>query len=339
MMDSNAVAKYIAEHNLGGTNVETEEQVAPVEEVKTNETPSPASNDDSKSEPETSDQNVDEPKVEDTKPVEETEGEKHDDIVASEKEVAEHNETKPEHTHQEKVNYAFQKEKAKQKKLLARIRELEAENAELAKKNPNDIKDNSELIDYYVNKRTNEVEQQRLREEIQNSHDIEFETINEERIRNCFPDEVEQQKYDTLLKTNGPALLKELDEQDPEHAVLAYLDDSDISPLLIRILMTSDKYRNEVLKYKSPYGKYNALDKLAQKVEMAREQMANERKTPAPAPAQAPVVTNKVETPVAPKPAIPVIGSVTKSENDKGVVVKDYNQILHEMNMKRGYGR
>ena len=144
MMDSNAVAKYIAEHNLGGTNVETEEQVAPVEEVKTNETPSPASNDDSKSEPETSDQNVDEPKVEYTKPVDETEGEKHDDIVASEKEVAEHtNETKPEHTHQEKVNYAFQKEKAKQKKLLARIRELEAENAGLAKKNPNDIKDNS----------------------------------------------------------------------------------------------------------------------------------------------------------------------------------------------------
>ena len=150
---------------------------------------------------------------------------------------------------------------------------------------------------------------------------------------------MEQQKYDTLLKTNGPALLKELDAEDPEHAVLAYLDDSDISPLLIRILMTSDKYRNEVLKYRSPYGKYNALDKLAQKVQMAREQMANERKTPAPAPAQTPVVTNKVETPVAPKPAIPVIGSVTKSENDKGVVVKDYNQILHEMNMKRGYGR
>ena len=339
MMDSNAVAKYIAEHNLGGTNVETEEQVAPVEEVKTNETPSPASNDDSKSEPDTSDQNVSEPKVEDTKPVEETEGEKHDDIVASEKEVTEHtNEQKPEHTHQEKVNYAFQKEKAKQKKLLARIRELEAENAELAKKNPNDIKDNSELIDYYVNKRTNEVEQQRLREEIQNSHDIEFETINEERIRNCFPDEVEQQKYDTLLKTNGPALLKELDAEDPEHAVLAYLDDSDISPLLIRILMTSDKYRNEVLKYRSPYGKYNALDKLAQKVQMAREQMEKERTTKPATPAPTPVVTNNV-APVAPKSSIPVIGSVTKSENDKGYVVKDYNQILHEMNMKRGYGR
>lgn len=335
MMDSNAVAKYIAEHNLSGTNVETEEQVAPVEEVKTNETPSLVSNDDNKSEPETSDQNVGEPKVEDTKPVEETEGEKHDDIVASEKEVTEQNETKPEHTHQEKVNYAFQREKAKQKKLLARIRELEAENAELAKKNPNDIKDNSELIDYYVNKRTNEAETKRLREEIQSSHDEEFAAINEERIRSCFPDELEQQKYDTLLKTNGPNLLKELDEQDPEHAVLAYLDDSDISPLLIRILMTSDKYKNEVLKYRSPYGKYNALDKLAQKVQMAREQMEKE-KTTKPTTVAQPVV-NKVE-PVA-KPSIPVIGSVTKSENDKGYVVKDYNQILHEMNMRRGYGR
>ena len=96
--------------------------------------------------------------------------------------------------------------------------------------------------------------------------------------------------------------------------------------------MTSEKYYDEVMKYKSPYGKYRALDKLAEKVEMAREQMAKEKSTQ---PAQ--VATKPVEQV---KPAIPVIGSVTKGENEGGSTrVVDYNQILHQMNLKRGYGR
>lgn len=311
---------------LGKTEVETETQVAPAEEVKTEVEPSTASNDDSNSEPKTSDQNEVKTEVEATKPVEETEVKPNDDIAVEQKE------DKPEHTQQEKINYAFQKQKAKQKRLEARIRELEAQNQELSKRNPKDITDNSELIDYYVNKRMNEAERKMLREEYQNSHDEEFAAINEERVRNCFPDEMEQKKYDSLIKERGPAFVKELDEEDPEHAVLSYLDDSDIAPLLIRILMTSDKYKNEVLKYSSPYGKYNALDKLAEKVQMAREQMAKEKSTPTPAP--------KVEAPVEKKPSMPVIGSVTKSENEgNSNRVIDYNAILHSMNQKRGYGR
>lgn len=328
MMDSNAVARYIAEHKLGETKEETETQVAPAEEVETKVEPSNASNDDSTAEPKPSDPNNVEDKTEDTKPVEEVETKQSEDINVENKEH------KPEITQQDKVNHAFQKQKAKQKRLEARIRELEKQNEELSKRNPADIKDNSELIDFIVSRRMNEAETKKLKEEYQSTYDEEFAAINEERIRNCFPDQIEQDKYNSLIQTNGPKLLKTLDEEDPEHAVLSYLDDSDIAPLLIRILMTSDKYRNEVLKFRSPYGKYNALDKLAEKVQMAREQMAKETKSTVPVKTEE---TKPVEQ-VA-KPAIPVIGSVTKSENE-GVSNKviDYNQILHQMNQKRGYG-
>ena len=54
---------------------------------------------------------------------------------------------------------------------------------------------------------------------------------------------------------------------------LSYLDDCDISPLLTRILISSPEYLNEVLSKRSPFGKYNAMDKLAQRVQYAREEM------------------------------------------------------------------
>lgn len=332
MMNSEQIAKYISEHNLGGSETKTEEQVAPVEEVKVEETPAPASNDDSKSdmvETKTSDQIEDKQKEEATKPVEEPKVENKDDNKESEKKEV------PQYSQQEKVNYAFQREKAKRKKLENRIKELEEENSKLKAVNPADFKDDyNKLIDYSVNQRLNEAELKRVREEYQSSQDAEFAEINRQRILNCYPDEIEQHKYDELVKKEGPSFVKRLDEDDKEGAVWAYLDDSDISPLLTRILMTSEKYYDEIMKYKSPYGKYRALDKLAEKVEMAREQMAKEKTPVSTQPAQVAKPVEQV------KPAIPVIGSVTKGENEgNSTRVVDYNQILHQMNLKRGYGR
>lgn len=336
MMSTEQVNKYLVEHGLAvESNTEDESQKANVEESKVEETTTVASNDDSNSEqnnePKPSDQNVEETKVEDTKPVEETKVESQED---NKEQPIEKPEVKKEYTHQEKVDYAFQKEKAKRKKLEARIRELEEQNRELSEQNPNDFKDdNNKLIDYYVNKRTNEAEEKRLREEYQNSYNDEFAQLNEIRIQNCFPTDEERTKYKQLCQNYGPRFIKQLDEDDPENAVLSYLDDSDIAPLLTRILMTSDKYYNEVMSKRSPYGKYNALDRLAQKVEMAREQMAKEKQNPAPAPQPVAPVENKV------KPSIPVIGSVTKSESEgNSEKVVDYNALLHSLNQRRGYG-
>lgn len=328
-MSSEAVQKYIDEHNLGVTETKTEEQVAPVEQVKVEETPAPASNDDSKSvETKPSDPIENKPVDDEAKPAEESVVENKEDIKESEK--------KETYSQQEKVNYAFQKEKAKRKKLEARLRALEEENKALKGVNVADFKDDySKLIDHSVSQKLNEAEIERVKAEYQSSQDAEFEEVNNQRIRECFPDDIEQQRYRALTNERGPAFVKKLDADDAEGAVWSYLDDSEISPLLTRILMTNDKYYDEIMKYKSPYGKYMALDRLAQKVQLARAEMAKEKQSQVASPK--PLEQNKPVEQV--KPSMPVIGSVTKSESDSGPVVKDYNQILREMNQKRGYGR
>lgn len=248
--------------------------------------------------------------------------------VAEETKTEERPEKKT-YTHQEQVDYAFQKLKAKNKKLAERIKQLEEENKKKPNKTLEDFNGNVEQYsDYRTDRKIAEYEKKRLEDEYRASQAEEYDTVNNKKISNCFPDAVEQEKYRELVSREGANLLAKLDKDDPESAILGFLDDSEISPILIRIFMTDPQYLDNVLAKRSPYGKYREMEKLAERVEYAREQLSKKKSE------------EKVETETKPevKPQIPVIGSVTKSEQHKdSKQVFDPNEILHKLKSKNKY--
>ena len=233
---------------------------------------------------------------------------------------------KQSYTRQEKIDFAFKKEKAKRKAAEAKYQAVMAELEKLKKQQPN--KENAvEYVDYAVDLKDKEREASRLQEQIRESQSLEYEELNNARIRECFPDEAEQEKFRQIVDKEGPRLLKKLDAEDPEQAVLAYLDDSPIAPILTRLMIAKPEYLDEVLSKRSPYGKYVAMEKLAERVEYARQQMAKPEEVPQPAAA-----------PETHKPVLPVVGSVTKSDANKDTPKTfDPNALLHKLNAKGGY--
>jgi len=290
-----------------------------------------------KSEDEATKANVEESKVQETNTVEVPE-EKND--AGSEVENKVENETQPvetkpedkpkkeekhQYTKQEKIDYAFQKQKAKQRKLEARIRELEEERKNFLSKNIESLGE-EDKINFLVDKRDNEREIARLQREVTENRQNEATRIHEQRTIACFPDVSEQEKYKALIRDYGPAFVKQLDEVDPEQVILGYLDDSDISPILTRLLMTSKEYRDSVFSKTSPYGRQRAMEQLEAKVRWAQQQLANRK-----------LKAEKEAAVVETKPAIPVVGSVTKSESSSGEVVKDMNSLLTKLNQRKHY--
>ena len=308
--------KYAGKSDTNAEEVETEAKVeTKAEEVK-EETVAAGTNQVSDTNTEKdNNENPDTTKVETTQPVEkETKVDK-----------------KPHYTRQEQIDYAFQKKQAKIKRLEQRNRELEEEIKKYKGLKLEDFKGNTQdYLDYAVDYKDKQRELARNQEEIKSEQIAEYDELNNKRIAECFPDEKEQKIFRAIIQQNGPAFLQKLDTYDPEGAVLSYLDDCDISPLVTRILISSPEYLNEVLSKRSPYGKYNAMDKLAQRVQYARDEMKKR--------AEAAANTIPPETEVKPKPSIPVVGSVTKSEDTKdSKPVFDPNQILHKLKEKNKY--
>ena len=235
-------------------------------------------------------------------------------------------EKKPTYTKQEQIDYAFQKKQAKIKKLEARNKELE----DFIKKKGLTLEDFNNKVEDYVNYKvdynTKQQEYNRNKEEVTRIQNEEAERLNREKIERCFPDPVEQDKYNQIVRTEGPKLVARLDEADGEQAVLGYLDDSDMAPILIRLMIAEPSYLDEVLSKRSAMGKYRAMEKLEEKVRWAQEKMKQPKE-------EAPVEKEEEK-----KPAIPVIGSVTKSEAHKdSKPVFDPNQILHKLKNKNKY--
>ena len=266
----------------------------------------------------TGSEKVEEPEVTETKPVDEPKDKAVEDKKTSEKI------DKRQYTKQEKIDYAFQKEKAKQKKLEARIRELEAQLAEKKNLTIEDF-DNKvgDYVNYAVDRKDKEREKAQIEEALNESRRAEYDAMNQRKVDFCFPDENEKAIYNKLLADHGKEFLKTLDDNDPQEAVLGFLDDSDVAPLLVRILMTSKTHRDQILSKHSPYAKQRAMEALENSVKFAMAKLAKQR--------------NTVEQVEEKKPAMPIVGSVTKTEKGSGNEVKDYNDILHKLNNRNKY--
>lgn len=240
---------------------------------------------------------------------------------------------KPKHSKQEQIDYSFKRLKSKNRKLEQRIRELEEENRKIRPDlTLDDFKgDHTKFVNYLVDKKSLEKESEQTRRAYEISRQEEFEAVNAQRIESCFPDEKSRNAYADLVRVNGNAFVAELDENDPEQVVLGYLDDCDIAPLMTSILMTNGEYREQVLGKHSPYMRLKAMEDLENRIRYAQRELGKRKA------AAVPVKTEDTKPEAPPKPKIPVVGSVTKSETSNGKTVKDYNSILHGLNQNR-YG-
>ena len=172
---------------------------------------------------------------------------------------------------------SFRREKDKRKKQKLsyeqRIAKLEADNAELRKRLGNvdseDFKvDNKNLSDI-VQLRTNENEAKRLSEERERVMMEDDVAENERRVAQCFPDEQDREIYNRLVKNSGTDLVEKLDAEDPDGVILGCLDDCDISPIVLRVMMTKPQYLNEILSKKTRHGKEVAFDALVNRCRLA----------------------------------------------------------------------
>lgn len=264
-----------------------------------------------------------------------------DDTPAQETVVESSDETKIENkpdnkkpTHAEQEKYAFtklkNKEKQKREKLIAdyesRIKKLNEELSNFKGLQKENFNNDDDYMKYLVDQKMKEQESSQLQIAKANIEAEQFEEINQQRIAACFPDEKDRESYNKLIATSAPQFVELLEKTDPDNAILSYLDDSDIAPLLIRVMMTKPEYRNEILSKKNPYSKVLALDNLAKQLSYAKSIIDKKRNSSN---------SNKIETTKKP---LPVVGKVAKSESSNQIDKNDpnyWNNMLREMNQRR----
>lgn len=232
-------------------------------------------------------------------------------------------------SHEDKEKYAFtklkNKERQKREKLIndyeSRLKALNDELTKLKGLNKDSFKNDEEYMNYLVDQKLKERESNELQLAKATAESEAFEEINQQRIMNCFPDEKDREIYNKLVSTSAPQFVELLDKADPDNAILSYLDDSDISPILIRVLMTKPEIRNEILSKRNPYSKVLALDNLAHRITQAKN-----------------IVDKKRAGSTKTEKTMPVIGKVTKTESPAALDKNDpsyYNNLLKDLNNRR----
>ena len=203
-------------------------------------------------------------------------------------------------THDEKVAHSFAKMNRKNKDLQTKneslLKEIETLKADLEKYKgltENDFGGNKEQYDdYRFNQRWNNAMVERLQKEVDENENLirseENAEIAQERLMACFPDEVERGKY--LMLANdaeqnfglkhpeyGFKSFSEFLMSEEDKTVLAYLQDSDNSPKLIRHFINKPDVVDKIMKMRSPINKVVALNNLESRmIQMEKVRAAKE---------------------------------------------------------------
>lgn len=105
---------------------------------------------------------------------------------------------------------------------------------------------------------------------------------NERRINACFPDEADQKIYRQLVENGGRKFADKLATYDKDNVILSGLDDCEISPIVIRVLMTKPEFLNEILSKRTRHARELAFDSLVNRLKVAdkiiREKRADKQK-------------------------------------------------------------
>lgn len=206
------------------------------------------------------------------------------------------------YTRAERQKHAFKVQRDKLKESKARIKELEDKLAKYDGLDKDKFDSEDKYIDYKIDMKTDKRELERLKNE-QTAQQMEYANdLAEQRIKNNFSNEQEEQEYRQLLDV----AMNNFDRLHPEYGiknfadlvsedrtVLEYLADSDNAPRLIRHFIAKPESLLKIMHLSSPLNKHAALDKMEQSM-MAYYRSKNITKKPLPSTGR--VVNNKMTT-------------------------------------------
>lgn len=206
------------------------------------------------------------------------------------------------YTRAERQKHAFKVQRDKLKESKARIKELEDKLAKYDGLDKDKFDSEDKYIDYKIDMKSDKRELERLKNE-QTAQQMEYANeLSEQRIKNNFSDEKEEQEYRQLLDV----AMNNFDRLHPEYGiknfadlvsedrtVLEYLADSDNAPRLIRHFIAKPESLLKIMRLSSPLNKHTALDKMEQSM-MAYYRSKNITKKPLPSTGR--VVNNKITT-------------------------------------------
>ena len=221
---------------------------------------------------------------------------------------------------QERINHAFQREKAKHKEQLAEKDKRIAELEEKIKKysvleqsdfDPNDVRS---YIDHKFALQGEQSELESLKADreriITEQQQREANERHELQVQKCFTSEQEQQKYWRLLSNGGAKFREFLDTYD-DGTIDKFVGDSDIAPKLIATLMRTPDVLRSIVEKRDPMRKMIVLQQLENRLIIKQKLGAKQ-------------VQNSEQKV---KPKLPIIGSQVK------------NQAVTEQSTKRDWNR
>ena len=214
----------------------------------------------------------------------------------------ESNNNNKKYTRAERQKHAFKVQRDKLKESKARIKELEDKLAKYDGLDKDKFDSEDKYIDYKIDMNSDKRELERLKNE-QTAQQMEYANdLAEQRIKNNFSNEQEEQEYRQLLDV----AMNNFDRLHPEYGiknfadlvsedrtVLEYLADSDNAPRLIRHFIAKPESLLKIMRLSSPLNKHAALDKMEQSM-MAYYRSKNITKKPLPSTGR--VVNNKMTT-------------------------------------------
>lgn len=223
---------------------------------------------------------------------------------------------KQKYTQSERINHAFQLEKAKRKAEKEKRQRLQAENEQLKKELEKykglNLQDFGDKVDDYVDYRLKEQSMRSKVEaneaEIRRSEEDEVAAERERRIALSFDTEEERSEYRQLMEgVNGQAFFKAIADKDEKfpgtkNAFVGYLSSVEQFPKVLKELMTNEKALREVFRDNDPEMLRINLSQFTHNF-LSGKVPGNRQDEPKPTAQPAP----------APKPAIPVIGKQTTS--------------------------
>ena len=206
------------------------------------------------------------------------------------------------YTRAERQKHAFKVQRDKLKESKARIKELEDKLAKYDGLDKDKFDSEDKYIDYKIDMNSDKRELERLKNE-QTAQQMEYANdLAEQRIKNNFSNEQEEQEYRQLLDV----AMNNFDRLHPEYGiknfadlvsedrtVLEYLADSDNAPRLIRHFIAKPESLLKIMRLSSPLNKHAALDKMEQSM-MAYYRSKNITKKSLPSTGR--VVNNKMTT-------------------------------------------
>ena len=182
----------------------------------------------------------------------------------------------------DKVNFAFVRQKEKYKAAKARIAEQQKEIEKLRKEIENTKglqlrhfkkEDGSQDLESYINFRDRQRDMEskiesmtRASEEQQRAMDLE---IDSELTKRCFTDPTEREEYERMKDTTGPVLFQILEEKDPNHVILNYLDTLNEYPVVLRELLQPEKNSamiGRLFRSTDPHSLHRAIADLSDKI-------------------------------------------------------------------------